>query len=233
MTILSVVQNVCLAVGLDKPDVAMSSTDREIMELIRIANDVAALIRDAEFDWQALQLIHTITGDGLADAFDLPEDYARMPTKGTLWSSRWTWGMNQVESIDLWLEMLVTPYVSVTGDWIIFGDQLHLLPVMASTETVKFPYITNLIVKDDVGNKQTAFSADTDSFRLSERVLELGMIWKWKEQKGQPISEEENDYARALYTAMNNDGGSKKVISGNGRRRFEGVKPAYPFVVPH
>jgi hypothetical protein len=233
MTILSVAQNVCLAVGLDKPDVVMSSTDREIMELVRIANDVAILIRDAEFDWQVLQGIHTIAGDALADAFDLPEDYARMTTKGTLWSSRWTWGMNQVESIDKWLEMQVTPYVSVTGDWIIYGDQLHILPVMASTETVKFPYISDLTVKDDAGNKQNVFSTDTDTFRLSERALELGMIWKWKEQKGQPISEEENDYSRALYTAMNNDGGSKKVVSGNARRRFDGVKPAYPFVVPH
>lgn len=233
MTILSVIQNVSLAVGIEKPDTAMSSTEREIMEMVRIARDAAIMIRDVEFDWQALQKLQTYTGNGVAEAFDLPADYARMPTTATLWSSRWTWGMSQVVGVDAWLEMQVTPYVSVTGDWIIYGDQLHILPVMAGTETVKFFYISNEIVKKEDNTREAFFTDDADTFRLCERTLELAIIFKWKELKGQPISEEENDYLRALYNAMNRDGGSKPVVSGNARRRFDSVKPAYPFKVPN
>lgn len=146
MTVLSVVQNVCLAVGLTRPDVVMTSQDREMLEMVRLANEVAIQIRDAEFDWQALSKIYTVTGNGSLSAFPLPDDYCRMTVAGNIWSSRWSWGLNKVPSLDEWIEKQVVPYTSVTGDWIIFGNELNIQPVMAGTEYVKFPYISNLIV---------------------------------------------------------------------------------------
>ncbi|WP_312809351.1 hypothetical protein [Agrobacterium cavarae] len=230
MTILSVVQNVCLAVGIEYPDAVFSSDDRTMREMQRVVNDVAASIRDVEFDWQALQAIYLVTGDGAAGAFNLPSDYARMTTKGSLWSSRWSWGINKIASLDEWIEMQATPYVSVTGDWIIFGDQLHVMPIMAATETIRFPYVRNTIVRQAGGARATAFTADTDTFVLSERLLELGIIAKWKAQKGVPSEDLQEDFDKALYTAMNNDKGSKPIVSGN-NRRFSDVKTAFPFKV--
>lgn len=231
MTILSVVQNACLAVGVDVPDAVMTNQDREVLEMVRIANDTAAYIRDVEYDWQALQKIHTLTGDGVTEAWDLPEDYARMNTKSTLWSSRWSWGFEHVTSTDDWLEMIATGFIPVSGQWSIFGGQMHILPVLTDTETAQFVYITNLIVKQQGGALVDTFGADTDTCRLSERMLELGIIWKWKAQKKLPSDDEENDFNRALYTAMNNDKGSKPVVSGNSRKRFNGVKTALPYTV--
>ncbi len=231
MSILSVVQNVCLAVGLDKPDVVLSSTDREMQEMVRIANEVALRIRDAEFDWQTLQVIKTIQGDGVSEAFDLPDDYARMLTKASLWSSRWSWGLCHVTSPDEWLEMQVVPYIPVSGQWIIYADQIHILPICQSTETLKFFYISRNVVKPVSGSNKPLFTLDDDTFRLSERVLELGMIWQYRSQKGVASDDDETNFDRALYTAMNNDKGSKPVVSGNARRRFPGVKTAFPYTV--
>lgn len=230
MTILSVVKNVCLAVGIDVPDAVMSNSDREMQEMVRVANDMAAHIRDVEYDWQALQQINTITGDGVTDAWDLPEDYARMNTKSALWSSRWTWGLEKINSTDEWLELIATGFVPVTGQWIIYGNQLHVLPVIQISEIVRFVYISNLIVKQQGGALVTGFTADTDTFRLSERVLELGMIWKWNSNKGKPDDDEQDAFDQALYTAMNNDKGSKPVISGNSRKRFD-ARTAFPYRV--
>ena len=231
MTILSVVQNVCLAVGLPKPDTVLSSTDREMLELVRLANDVASDIRDAEFDWQALQLIRTFQGDAVAEAFDLPEDYLRMKTKATLWSSRWLWGMEHITDTDEWLELMTLPYVAVSGQWIIYGDQLHVMPVLDTADTVRFVYISKLMVKPASGPNKAAFDADTDMFRLSERALELGIIYRYRAQKGVASDDDENNYDQALYTAMNNDKGSKPVVSGNARRSFSDVGRAFPFKV--
>lgn len=231
MTILSVVQNVALAVGLERPDVVMSSTDREMQELVRIAGNVAILIRDAEFDWQALQKIEVITGDGVAEAHNLPDDYARMNTQASLWSSRWSWGFEKISDLNDWLDMIANNFMPMSGQWIIYGDQLHILPVTANTETVRYVYISNLIVKQAGGALVETFSADNDTFRLDEHLLELGIIWKYKAQKGQITDEDENDFNQALYTAMNTDKGSKNVISGNARRTFNGVKRAWPYTV--
>lgn len=231
MTILSVVQNVALTVGIERPDVVMTSDDREMQEMRRVANQVARRIRDAEFDWQALQVIKTITGDGVTSAFDLPPDYARMTTKAGLWSSRWTWGMSQVSSTDEWLEMLATGFVPVTGQWAIFGDKLNILPALSVTDMVRFVYITNLIVRSKTGAYQESFVADDDTFRLSENALELGMIWLWRDSKGQASDDDETSFNRALYTAMNNDKGSKPIVSGNGRRASRSAKTAFPYRV--
>lgn len=230
MTILSVVQNVALAVGIEYPDAVFSVEDRTMREMVRVVNDVAIRIRDAEFDWQALQAIHTATGDGSIDAFPLPDDYARMTIAGNLWSSRWSWGINKVPSIDEWLEMQAVPYVSVTGDWIIYGDQLHVMPVMSASETVRFTYVRNTIVRQTGGALATEFMNDTDSFVLNERLLELGIIWQWKAQKGVPANDHEENFNRAMYDAMTRDKGAKPVISGN-PRHYRGVKTAYPYKV--
>lgn len=231
MTILSVVQNVSLAVGIDRPDTFVSSEDREMQEMRRVANQVALRIRDAEYDWQALQKVQTLTGDGLTADWDLPADYARMMTKAGLWSSRWGWSLEQVTSIDGWLEMLSTGFIPVTGQWSLYGDQIHVLPLMTATETVGFAYISNLIVKSSSGVLQSTFLADDDRFRLDENALELGMIWAWRSSKGQASDDDETNFNRALYTAMNNDKGSKPIVSGNARRANSWAKTAFPFRV--
>lgn len=231
MSILSVVQNVCLAVGLDKPDIVLSSTDREMQEMVRIANEVAQRIRDAEFDWQTLQAIKTLNGDGVTEAFDLPDDYARMQTTARLWSSRWSWGLEHITNTDDWLETLVVPVVPVSGQWTIYGDQIHILPMCQSSETVRFFYISKNVVKPASGSSKPLFTLDDDTFRLSERVLELGMIWQYRSQKGAASDDDETNFDRALYTAMNNDIGSKPVVSGNSRKRAPGVKRAFPYTV--
>lgn len=230
MTILSVVQNVCLAVGLTRPDVVMTSQDREMLEMARLANEVAIQIRDAEFDWQALTSVYTFIGDGVAEAFAMPSDYQRMPTKGRIWSSRWSWEIQKIGSIDDWLELISVPIQPVTGQWIIYGDEMHILPVMDATETIRYPYISNLIVKPQSGANQSRFVLDTDTFRLSEHALELGIIWAYRSQKGVASDDDEANFNKALYTAMNNDKGSKPVISGN-TRRFDDAKFAFPFKV--
>ena len=88
MTILSVAQRVCLAIGLNVPDQLLSSTEREHQELVRLADEVATNLLET-FDWQELQVIKTYTGDGVNEAFELPSDYHRMVNGAQMWSSKW------------------------------------------------------------------------------------------------------------------------------------------------
>lgn len=211
MTILSVIQNVSVQVGLPRPLAVFGSVDREWMEMQTVANEAAAVIVQA-FDWQTLRRITTITGDGAASAFDLPADYGRMLKKASLWSSRFTWDMQHIVDSDEWLGMTTWPGNPAYGAWTLYGNQIHLLPIMAGTETVKFFYITNQIVSD--GN--TEFTADGNTFALSERLLKLCIIYLWKQMKGQDFAAELSDFEQAMDLEMDNDGGSKPVVSGNG-----------------
>lgn len=214
MTVLQVCQSVALVVGLDKPDVVFSSTDREMQEMARLANEIADRLM-LGYDWQCLQTLKTYTGDDVAEAHDLPDDYDRMVEDASMWSSRWTWAFNHITSIDTWLEYQVVPYTFVNGNWIIFGDQVHVLPVMASTETLKFFYISENIVQSSGGSAKAAFTADDDSFRIDEKLLELGMIWQWRANKGVPYAEDMTNFEKRLNKRMTKDAGSNPIVSGN------------------
>lgn len=210
MSILSVVQNVSMAVGISRPVTVFGNPDREWMEMQAVANEAAAVIAEA-FDWQKLRRTTTITGDSAASAFDLPDDYGRMLKKASLWSSRFTWDMQHIVDSDQWLGMTTWPGNPAYGVWTLYGNQIHVLPVMGSTETVKFFYITNQIVSE--GN--TEFTADADTFVLSERLLKLCIIYLWKQMKGQDFAAELSDFEQAMDLEMEKDGGSKPVVSGN------------------
>lgn len=214
MTVLSVVQNVCLVVGLDKPDQVFASTDREMQEMGRLANEIADRLM-LGFDWQALQVINTYTGDDVSEGHALPDDYDRMVEGASLWSSRWTWAFNHITSPDTWLEYQVVPYTFVNGNWMIYGGEFHVLPVMASTETAKFFYISNEVVSGSGGSTKAEFDADTDSLRIDEKLLELGMIWQWRANKGLPYQEDMANFERRLNKRMKSDAGSNPIVSGN------------------
>ncbi|KTR05002.1 hypothetical protein NS365_13315 [Aureimonas ureilytica] len=210
MTVLSVVQAASMVLGLTSPSTVFASTDRQWTEMQAVVNEAAATIADA-FDWQRLLRTHTITGNGTADAFDLPSDFRRMKMDGALWSSRVRDNIIHLADADDWLALDTRPVVPHNGVWCLFGDQLHIRPVMSSSETARFFYVKNTIVS---GNK-TAFTDDTDTFVLDERLLKLCTIYLWKQAKQQDFTAELSDYEILLAQLMRRDRGSLSIVSGN------------------
>lgn len=226
MTVLSVTKDVCPVIGLDIPDILFASTEREHIELQALANEMARRIAD-ETDWQRLRKIATITGDGSAVAFALPSDYARMVKKAGLWStSQPSLALRHVTDIDRWLEDEISGFTGMVGEWTIYGGQLHIRPVMASGDIVKFAYVS----KHHVSGDQRIFTADDQEFLLDERLLSLGMIWQWKANKGQPYQEDMENFNNAMSVAIGNDKGSRILTIGSGRIRG-GAEFAFPHVV--
>lgn len=229
MTLLSVVQSACKVCGLNVPDQVMSSTERTMVEMARLANEMAQMISERH-DWQSLMVQTTLTGDGSAEAFDLPSDFGRMPVTANLWSNRWQWDMNPIVGVDAWLQYQIWPTTLTLGNWIIYGDQFHLLPIMGDGDLVKLFYVSNKLVRDVNDATKALFTADDDTFRLNERLLELAIIYKWKSDKGQPFVDRLNDFEEKLSQLKDTDGGSKPVISGSPHYR-SGAKTAFPFLV--
>jgi hypothetical protein len=95
--------------------------------------------------------------------------------------------------------------------------------------TATFAYIDKNCVKLASGGVGDSFLADTDSFRLDERLLKLGMVWQWKANKGTSYAEDMGTYADALSIAMGHDSPAPIII---GRRPMSQGRTAYPFPVP-
>jgi hypothetical protein len=226
MTVLSVAKEVSKVIGLTQPDVLTSSTDRQYVELLSIIQEMATRIARG-YEWQKLSRIHTLTGDGTTEDWDLPSDYDRMLVKSQIWSSSLETPLSPISSLDKWLGMDVQSFDFVVNAWIIYGGQMHIKPALASAVTAKFFYQSNLIVAPNAGSNKAVFDADTDTFRLDEQMLKLGSIWRWKEQKGQAYAEWMEDYEELKERLIVRDKGSRLLRVG-GVRMPADVTMAYP-----
>lgn len=227
MTVLDVATKVALKVGVAVPSVLFTSTEREHVEMRNLINEAATDIADMH-DWQLLKTIETITGDGTSTGFALPSDYDRMLRTASVWSSRYLWAMDHIVDTDQWLELLTLPYTQVNGTWTIYGGQFNILDTMASGDTAKYFYISNLIVSPTSGSNKATFTADDDSFRLSEKLLELLTVVKWNSVKGQMSDDDIGDFDDELKRLIDKDGGSKPVVSGRPYTSWRGRNIAWP-----
>lgn len=200
-----------------------ASTDQVAIEMADLVSEVATDIMKSH-DWRSLTKIATVTGTG-AEAYPLPDDYDRMVIASDIDDqASWFWGYEPFSSVNDWMRYrsgaggLVSP-----GGWIMVGGELQFYP--APIGVAQYPYISNAYARDSLGAPKDAFTADTDSFLLDERLLTLGLIWRWNEQKGFEYAEAMQAYETALEQAQGRDKGARVLRVGG--RRMSGVGLAY------
>lgn len=231
MSVLTAIQSASSVIALDKPTVVYSSTDRELFELQVLANTCADYVAK-DYEWQKLKALATITGDGSDDDFALPSDYDRMLKKTQLWSDRYQTALTHITDTDHWLELDVRQFQTVIGVWTLLNDEINIKPAPANGEIVKYYYLSNKWARAASGTDKNAFDADTDTFRLSEELLKLCIIWKWKAAKKLPYAQEKDDYEDAKEKLIVADKGSHVLRVGRARMARD-TSIAYPIpIVP-
>lgn len=213
MTILSACQSAALRLLGQRPTTIFSSSNTFEMELAELATETAIAIAK-EHDWQKLTKLNTYSGDASTVEFDLPSDYDRMIKDGNLHSSLFTTALfRRAKDLDEWLYLKDLIATGLPGNWIILGGQMQIFPAMASNETARFYYISSQIVN---GGK-TAFTSDDDVFQLPERLITLGLIWRWRAQKRMEYAEDMQNYEIALSDEIGRDKGARILVVGNQR----------------
>lgn len=223
MTVLSVCQEAAIELNQAQPTSLFSTTDKLSLELRTQANNAARAIAQF-YDWQKITKLATLTGDALETAFDLPDDYDRMPKKAAVHSSSWiNSNYYPARDLDNWLYLQEVNFSGNPGTWIILGGQMQIYPAISTTETARFYYISKNIV---VGDKP-AFTLDADTFMLSETVLKLGIIWRWRASKRLEYAEDMRNYEIAIAEEVGKDRGSKILTVGRQRSSYD-LTNSYP-----
>lgn len=226
-TALAIVQDAATKLSLAQPTVLFGSTDRTAIELREALVESADKILHAH-DWSFLKTISTHTGDGSATEFALPSDYLRMPKDAQVWSTKWQEPLTHITPED-WLNLDVRAYDVVTGTWTIYGGNVVYKPALAADESAKFWYISNKVCANTGGTAKAQFTADDDTFRLDDRVLELALVWLWRSQKGLDYSEDMQSAEIALSRAIERDKGAR-ILTQSSRGNVR-AKLAWPGVL--
>lgn len=221
MTVLSSCQSAAVRLLGQRPSAIYSSTHQFEMELGEIATEAAIGIMKAR-DWQALTTLKTQAGDGTTTSFALPTDYDRMPLGTKIYSSGSRVPLIPVRDLDQWQEFQITSVVGAPGYWVILGGQLQILPAMAASETARYYYVSKYIATG-----KAAFTADSDVFLLSERLLSLAIIWRWRALKRLEYSEDLKNYEIAFSEEAGRDKGARILTVGRARTSDD-TTIAYP-----
>lgn len=227
MTVLTALQSAAVKLVSRKPTTFFQSTETLEVELCDLVNDVARDIAD-KGDWRDLTTLATFTGDGTTVSFDLPSDYDRMLVGQEVHSNAWeTWRYTRARDLNEWTDANTVTGYAHPGMWIILGGDFKTVPAIPTGDVAKFYYISSNIVTPATGSAKAAFTADDDSFVLDERLLTLGLVWRWRQQKRLEYAEDMETYERDLATAIARDKGARVIATGPARSRW-GSRFSYP-----
>lgn len=228
MTVLSAMQSAAVRLIGQRPDSFFGAAPNAVfqMEIADLVSEVAADVMKSH-DWQALTKVHTVAGDGTATAFALPVDYDRMLVKTDLQDPvNWAWGYRRAGDLNEFLAVEARGFVSGAGIWLVYGDEMRFSP--APGGNAQFPYISRNVAKGSgTMAGKPAFDADTDVSVLPERLLTLGLIWRWRENKKMDFTGDQEAFTKAIGEHAAKDGGSR-LHARNSRRSFPGTYPAWP-----
>jgi hypothetical protein len=208
MTLLTVVRDVCAAVGVALPTTVFGSlqANRTMQEMVALADEMAQRIAYDLRDWTVLRTTATYVGDGVTTSFALPVDFKRMLLTSNVWRSTSTQEpMMFVSDVDEWVRRRSFNESGAWGEWILMGGRLHIAPAMGVGVSARHSYLDKNCIALASGGLSDRFTDDVDSFRLDERLLKLGMIWQWMANKGSPYAEPMGTYSDAIANAMGHD----------------------------
>ncbi len=221
MSFLTAAQQASALLISKKPPTFFSSTRPFEVEICAIANEFARDIV-TEKDWRKLTVMKEMVGgtgtiqyNGAVEAFDLPADYARMPKGQKVHNKDWlTWNYCPATSLDEWMFYINGQPLPAPGAWILLDGQMQFNPVIEAGTTAQYYYISKNVVRDQGGNPQSQFLADSDTCVLDEQLLTLALIWRWRALKRLEYAEDLRNYELYKETCAGEDKGATILING-------------------
>lgn len=212
MTVLKACQDAMIRLVKYRPQSVFSSDEPTVLEVADLVNEVATYIVKSH-DWQALTTIGVFTGDDVTQSFSKPDDYDRMLVASEIQDNiTWFWNFIHIPTIDEWITLKNSNWNLISpGAWILMEDQFQFNPAPPAGQEAQFPYVKNTYARSNTNLPKAQFDADTDSFVLSERLLTLGLVWMWRQQKRLDSGQEEADFMMALSQEASRDGGARVI----------------------
>lgn len=223
MTLLTIIQDCANEVGVLSPTSVIGNADSNIVRLLQLSNRGGKALAQ-RFAWQELIKEFTFTTvaaelQGLITTlmpgfnFDLYQTMWNrttiFPVGGPLFPQEWQF-----------LKAL-----NMSGPWPQFrvrGNQLLCNPVPTAGQTIAGEYVSKFWCQSSGGSGQARWVADTDTGSLSEDLLTLDLVWRWKSSRGLDYSEEKQEFEIQVNNAMSRNGSNRTLSLEGSPNGFRG-----------
>lgn len=228
MTVADAMRSAAIKLVGRRPSAFFSASGNFEVELSDTVNDVAQEICQYR-DWQALVKFHQIASLGNETEFDLPSDYDRMLLRSDLMQNDWLWGYEAVPDVNQFHYYKERGGGFFPGAWTLYDNKIHITPTAAAGAVAEFPYYSKNYATSPSGIPKAQFDNDGDTFFLPDRILTLGIVWRWRENKRLEGYEADRDkFILALDGYASRDKGSR-IQTRNSSYMPSGVGVAWPY----
>lgn len=216
MSLLTVVQNATVLLGLDRPSAVYGSSNAQVRLLTQLLLvEGRDLVKT--YDWSALVTAKTFTFiSGNPQTGEPPAAFDRMSRAGDgeyiVWNDTSNWGIVGPVSASQWTEYLARSFTALPQYWRIIDGVLNVTNAVAG-DTGRYEYISKYWILQAGTTPGATLTADTDTFEFSENLLELGLVWRWKAAKGLDYAEDMETYNRHRQDCIASDKGQARTIN--------------------
>lgn len=217
MSLLTICQDAAAEIGFPEPSTIVSNSDANANQLLRLANREGKALSKAA-PWQALRTIHTFTLATGDQDYVLPTDFGWIiPT--TMWNrSTSRYVLNPVtpqewEFLQAWSGPTgLNLYARIHGNQVVFQQTITSAE---NGQTIAFEYISNKWCQSSLSVAQAAWAADTDTAKLDEELITLGVVWRFKKAKGLEWESDFLEYENQKKKMIARDGGMRNLCFGD------------------
>ena len=211
MSLLTTVQDAMVICGFDSPSLVYASSD-PTTTIFKTLSQVEGDALCRRFDWRALKVLGTLTGDGTSTDFTLPNDFDRFMTGDPMWIDESPELPLQMVNDDEMLRYKVAQTDPVNPVWRLFGDTIEFYPAPDNGDAIKLEYRSKYWVIDEtLVTRRARWAADTDVSLLPERLISLGIVWRFKQAKGFDYAEDYRTYQIECAKAGASDNGRQTI----------------------
>lgn len=185
MTLLSIARRVCRRVGLAQPSVVVAATDESMRRIFELSLEEGKSLARLG-DWRVLRKEKTFTTVAAETQTNtpLPTDLAGF-IDGTIWNRskhRPLYGPVDPQQWQAWQAQVSFP---VVDSFYLRGTSWLMRPIPVAGHTIAYEYRSSHWCQATGGGATAGeWEADTDVGLLNERLMALGIVWRFKQARG-------------------------------------------------
>lgn len=227
-TLLQLIQRIVKRLPLSSiPTSVIGSGDPGTLQLLEFLQEEGEILMRLQ-DWSVLRMNWSfpiiVATDPQLEPF--PDDYDRTIENASAWRSGSQWvPLSGPTTPDAWHRLIYIPG-TYPGYWRMSGNGMQVLGVGLG-ENVMIEYVSrNFVLNQNGVTTQPEFSNDDDTSLLDDRVITLGVIWRWKQSKGMEYAEDMVTYEREKELKIASDRAARPIPTSRPDEMF--FLPTWP-----
>lgn len=221
MTLLTLVRKAGDRIGLPRPTTVISATDPATRTLMAFANEEGENLAAAH-PWQQLRKEGSFTTVAAAlQTSSIPADWLRF-VNGTWWNRTTKHPLYGPLTPDQWQASQAWSSSPIVDSFMVRAGSIYITPTPSAGQSIYYEYISTKWVLSNA-SYYTEFQADADTTLVPEKLLILGIVWRFKQSKGLAFEGDLGKYETQLKQAMMDDQPSPVISLGSPRPRPPGV----------